>query len=113
LWDRDEPRFAQAAVEMLSSGDWLVPTFNGELRADKPIFSYWWMATAVRAFGSSEWSLRACSLLALALSAWLTWRIARRSLSNSAALLAAGVLVSSPLALGEGTVATTDALLLV
>ena len=36
LWDRDEPRFARAAVEMLHTGDYLVPTFNGNLRADKP-----------------------------------------------------------------------------
>src|ERR1700753_2183634 len=36
LWDRDEPRFAQATVEMLASGDYLVPTFNGPLGPGKP-----------------------------------------------------------------------------
>ena len=32
LWDRDEPRNAGCAREMLSRGDWIVPTFNGKLR---------------------------------------------------------------------------------
>ena len=40
----DEPRFAQATVEMLHSGNWLYPTFNGAVRADKPILVYWLMA---------------------------------------------------------------------
>jgi 4-amino-4-deoxy-L-arabinose transferase-like glycosyltransferase len=31
LFDRDEPRFAQAPVEMIRSGNWLYPTFNGEV----------------------------------------------------------------------------------
>ena len=32
LWDRDEPRNAGCAVEMLARGDWVVPWFNDELR---------------------------------------------------------------------------------
>ena len=32
LWDRDEPRNAGCAVEMLERGDWVVPVFNAELR---------------------------------------------------------------------------------
>src|SRR5690349_25144496 len=70
LWDRDEPRFEQAAVEMASSGQWLYPTFNGELRPDKPILIYWLMALPVRWLGASEWAVRAWSPLALAASAW-------------------------------------------
>ena len=59
LWDRDEPRFAQAAVEMVQSGQLLFPTFNGELRPDKPILIYWLMAIPVSLFGVSEWAVRA------------------------------------------------------
>jgi 4-amino-4-deoxy-L-arabinose transferase-like glycosyltransferase len=33
LWDRDEPRNAGCAAEMLQRGDWTVPVFNGELRS--------------------------------------------------------------------------------
>ena len=49
LWDRDEPRFAQATVEMLASGDYLVPTFNGRLRPillQKSSLKGRWAATA-------------------------------------------------------------------
>ncbi len=39
--DRDEPRNAQCTAEMLAAGDWVVPTFNGQLRTHKPILLYW------------------------------------------------------------------------
>src|SRR5258708_17611227 len=44
LWDRDEPRFAQATVEMIASGHYLVPTFNRRLRPDQPVLASSWMA---------------------------------------------------------------------
>lgn len=112
LWDRDEPRFAEAAVEMVHSGQYLYPTFNGELRADKPILIYWLMASTVRLFGESEWAVRAWAPVGLAVAAWLTYRIGRRFLPASTALLASLVLASAPLAVVEGTIATTDGVLL-
>ncbi len=112
LWDRDEPRFAQAAVEMVHSGQWIFPTFNGELRPDKPILIYWLMAIPVSLFGVSEWAVRAWAPIGLAVSAWLTWRVGRRFLSPSAALLAPLILAHSPMAVAEGTVATVDSVLM-
>ena len=47
LWDRDEPRNARAAQEMLERGDWIVPTFNSELRSHKPVM----FCTAVASAG--------------------------------------------------------------
>src|SRR5882672_5076989 len=66
LWDQDEPRFSQATVEMLKSGQWLYPTFNGALRPDKPILIYWLMSIPVGIFGASEWALRVWAAIALA-----------------------------------------------
>ena len=40
LWDRDEPRNAGCAEEMLARGDWVVPMFNGQLRDAKPVMLY-------------------------------------------------------------------------
>ena len=37
LFDEDEPKNAACAYEMQQRGDWITPTFNGELRTDKPI----------------------------------------------------------------------------
>ena len=50
-WDiyiLDEAKNAEAAREMLESGDWIIPRFNGELRYDKPPLHYYF-------FGLSHW----------------------------------------------------------
>src|SRR5262245_64217471 len=81
LWDRDEPRFAQATVEMLASGQYLYPTFNGHLRADKPILIYWLMALPMRLLGPRELAARFWSPAGLAAAALLTASIGRRLIS--------------------------------
>ena len=58
LWDRDEPRYARVTVEMVESGNYLVPTFNGEVWFDKPILLYWLMSVPVRLLGPSEIACR-------------------------------------------------------
>src|SRR5689334_2820466 len=40
LWDEDEGKNSVCGQEMLARGDWIVPTFNGDLRTDKPILLY-------------------------------------------------------------------------
>jgi len=113
LWDRDEPRFAQATVEMIASGDYLVPTFNGRLRPDKPILAYWWMAAPMRLLGPGAVAARLGSAVAMAIAALLTFATARRLLLPAGAgLWAMAVLAATPLAVAEGQAATADALLL-
>lgn len=112
LWDRDEPRFAQATVEMGRSGSALVPTFNGHLRPDKPILIYWLMALPVALAGPREVAVRFWAPCGIAVACLLTWILGRRLLSERAAPLAALVLVATPLTLVTGSAATTDAVLL-
>jgi 4-amino-4-deoxy-L-arabinose transferase-like glycosyltransferase len=112
LWDRDEPRFAQATVEMLDSGQYLYPTFNGQLRPDKPILIYWLMSLSMSGLGPGEMGARFWSPVALAAAALLTFGIGRRLISSRAGLWAMAILAATPLALGEGLAATTDAVLL-
>ena len=74
LLDRDEPRFARATVEMLERGDWVVPTFNGQYRFDKPPLTYWLMAVGYGVFGVGEFGARAHAILAtLAVTLGLFW----------------------------------------
>jgi 4-amino-4-deoxy-L-arabinose transferase-like glycosyltransferase len=40
LWDVDEGRNATCAWEMMESGNWIVPTFNSNLRDHKPALQY-------------------------------------------------------------------------
>jgi 4-amino-4-deoxy-L-arabinose transferase-like glycosyltransferase len=112
LWDRDEPRFAQATVEMLASRDWLVPTFNGAWRLDKPALVYWLMSVPMRVFGADAWSARLCSAIALGAASLATFAAARRMYGARCGWWSQVFLALAPLALVEGSLATTDATLL-
>ena len=63
LWDRDEPRNAGCAAEMLQRNDWVVPIFNGELRYQKPVLLYWLTMSAYQLFGVNEFAARLPSAL--------------------------------------------------
>jgi len=77
LWDRDEPRNASCAREMLNRGDWIVPTFNGELRVHKPVLQYWLMMSAYKVFGVHEFAARFWSAVLGIGTALLTYHIGR------------------------------------
>ncbi|MFB2834074.1 ArnT family glycosyltransferase [Floridanema evergladense] len=64
LVDETEPLFAEAARQMLVTGDWITPYFNGDTRFDKPALVYWLMAIAYRLIGVNEWAVRLPSALA-------------------------------------------------
>ncbi|MEI6564153.1 MAG: glycosyltransferase family 39 protein [bacterium] len=112
LWDRDEPRFSQATVEMVASGNYLYPTFNGQLRPDKPILIYWLMSLPVRVLGVSELSCRMVAPFATLFTAMLTFWFVRRLFGSKTAFWAGIILMLTPLMAVSGTAATTDALLL-
>jgi len=112
LWDRDEPRFAGAAVEMLESGQYLYPTFNLEPRLVKPILIYWLMALSTSILGQSELALRFWSPLGMALACLFTYSIGRHLWSRWVGIVAMVVLATSPLVALEAVAATTDAVLL-
>ena len=58
LFDVDEAVFSEASREMVETGDYITPTYNYEPRYDKPILFYWFMSTAFKLFGTSEFSAR-------------------------------------------------------
>ncbi|MEN8165536.1 MAG: glycosyltransferase family 39 protein, partial [Acidobacteriota bacterium] len=89
----DEARFAQASREMSLNRDWVVPTFGGQPRYDKPILIYWATAGSFRVFGVSPWAARLPSAIAAALcAALLAWSARRRW--GPGAGLAAGLLLA-------------------
>ena len=63
LTDRDEGSNAEAAREMVESGDWVTPTLNGVPRFAKPVFTYWLTSGSYLAFGVSELTARLPSAL--------------------------------------------------
>src|SRR5438477_4672630 len=51
LWDIDEGNNAEAAREMMESENWIIPTFNYQLRVDKPALLYWLQIAGYRMCG--------------------------------------------------------------
>lgn len=58
LWEPDEPRFAAATRQMLRSGDFLDPVFNGGPRWEKPILLYWLQAAPLASGLDEELAMR-------------------------------------------------------
>ncbi len=111
LWDRDEPRYATASLEMARSGDLVVPTLNGEPRLHKPAGIYWLMAPGLRLFGNQDWAARLPAMLAALTIILCCWRMGRRLASPAAGAMAALIIAGCPLLLVSGSAATTDAAL--
>jgi 4-amino-4-deoxy-L-arabinose transferase-like glycosyltransferase len=64
LFDVDEAVFSEATKEMVMSGNWITPTYDGVNRYDKPVLFYWLMAASYKVFGINELGARFPSALA-------------------------------------------------
>lgn len=94
LWDRDEPRNAGCAAEMLERGDWVVPVFNAELRTHKPVLLYWFMMASYATFGQSEFAARFPSAMLGVGSVLVTYLIGRRLFGARAGMWSALMLAT-------------------
>jgi 4-amino-4-deoxy-L-arabinose transferase-like glycosyltransferase len=111
LFDADEPAYAQAAREMLETGDWITPHFNGQPRFDKPILFYWLITLSYSAFGITEFAVRFWSALAaVALVLVVAWG-GRRWFGPPADLWAGLAFTTNLLAALLARAAVTDMLL--
>jgi 4-amino-4-deoxy-L-arabinose transferase-like glycosyltransferase len=82
ITDSDEAFYAEAAREMVESGDWLTPHFNYEDRWQKPVLYYWLTAATFLVTGPTEWGARVWSALSGVGLVLMTWS-AGRSLTGS------------------------------
>jgi 4-amino-4-deoxy-L-arabinose transferase-like glycosyltransferase len=111
LWDIDEGHNAEAAREMLVSGNWVVPTFNFQLRPDKPALLYWLQIAAYRVCGVNEWAARLPSAIAACCTILITYEIGRKIFNPATGLLAGLILASTVLFCAAAHFANPDALL--
>jgi len=111
LWDIDEGHNAECAREMLDSGNWLVPTFNFQLRDHKPPLLYWLQIAAYQRFGVNEFAARLPSALAALAAIVLTYELGRLMFGVEAGLLAGYILSSAALFCAAGHFANPDSLL--
>ena len=112
LWDRDEPRYAQASREMLQSGDWIVPTFAGQPRINKPPLIYWCQATVMRVLGETAFAARLPSVIAVTLTLLLLAGVIRYIAGPLRAFWTVLILASSALGIMSAKMCITDGLLL-
>jgi 4-amino-4-deoxy-L-arabinose transferase-like glycosyltransferase len=113
LWDPDEGRYSDIALQMVDSGDWWLPRLNDEQpHLAKPPLTYWMIAASVSMFGRSAWAVRLPNALAFILTGLLVADIAR-SLGFRRPWVATGVWATSIGPFVASQFATPDALLAV
>jgi 4-amino-4-deoxy-L-arabinose transferase-like glycosyltransferase len=95
ITDSDEGFYAEAAREMVESGDWLTPHFNYEDRWQKPVLYYWLTAALYRVTGPTEWSARFWSALSGLGLVLITWAAARRMFGRHDTAWLAGAIVAT------------------
>ncbi len=95
VYDLDEAKNATCAMEMMERHDLIVPTFNYELRGDKPPLHYYFMIAAYEIFGVNEFSARFFSVIMGVLTVLAVFLFTDRFLSRNAALYSAIALLSS------------------
>jgi 4-amino-4-deoxy-L-arabinose transferase-like glycosyltransferase len=111
LFDTDEPRYAQAAKEMMQRGDWVLPTFNGQPRYAKPVMFYWLLIAAYKIFGVNEFAARFWSGVAAMVIALLLYFALRTIFGQESALAASLCWLTSIAALIFAHAAITDMVL--
>ena len=88
-WPADEPRFAAVALDMLRSGDWLIPRVGGDLYQDKPPLHFWLIAASLQLTGELRSAFLLPSMIASLGTLLLVYDLGRRLHGREAGLAAA------------------------
>lgn len=95
IWDIDEGMHAAIAQNMLISGDWVTPIFNGAAFFDKPVLFNWANAIAFYLFGFTETAARIPAAVAGSGCVILTYLLGRKIFDARTGLLAGIILATS------------------
>jgi len=108
IWDPDEGRYTNVALNMLDSGDWLNPRRNEEVgHWTKPPMTYWAIASSVAVFGPTPWAARLPAALSYLACVWLVWRMGKR-LSPGSEIPASLAYATMLFPVGAAQLITTD-----
>ena len=117
--DRDESRYIQATVQMLETKDFVNINFLESPRLKKPPGIYW--LQAISAVGIKNiffldsvpiWAFRIPSAIGASVSIWVTFLLGQFLFGRAQGLIAALLLMSSPIVIMESHIAKTDSVLL-
>ncbi len=112
LWDEDEAAYAGFAVNMLQTGDWLIPHFDWSDIHRKPPLHFWMLAISYKAFGINEFATRLPSVLAIIGTLFLLFFIGQKIFRRDVALTACVVCMASLFIPNVAKIAVVDSLLL-
>ncbi|MGI4902203.1 MAG: glycosyltransferase family 39 protein [Janthinobacterium lividum] len=92
----DEGRYAEMAREMLHTGDWITPRYNGYKYFEKPPLQTWLNALTFAVFGVGDWQARLWTALSGFVTVLMVGATGRRVFNPVTGLLAALALLASP-----------------
>jgi 4-amino-4-deoxy-L-arabinose transferase-like glycosyltransferase len=95
LWDIDEGKHAATSKDMVLSGNWVTPQYNGEKFYDKPPLHNWLVAISFLIFGFNEFAARLPAALLGMGCVMTTYLLGRQIFGPTAAFLSSLVLASS------------------
>lgn len=104
----DEGRYAEMAREMLVTGDWVTPRYNGYKYFEKPPLQVWATALAFKAFGIGDWQARLWTALTGFLTIIAVGLTSAKLYGSRAGFLSATVLASSPMWIISGHMNSLD-----
>ena len=91
----EEPRRALVSIEMITSGDYLIPTINGHVYHNKPPAYNWLLVFLFKTLGYQPWVVRLPTVLSLLAMAFTTFFFFRKRLGEEWALLTSLFLITS------------------
>lgn len=111
FWAPVEPRYGEIARVMFLRNEWIVPTVNGDLYTDKPIFYFWLVLIFSKVAGAvDEWTVRVPAALGAIGLVLTTYKIGKDFFTPRVGLISAAVLTTSARVIWEGRWAHLDAL---
>lgn len=111
LFEPDEGRYAQIPFEMLTRGEWIVSTLQGEPYLDKPPLFYWMVMLSYSVLGVHDWAARLVPALAVLANVLVTLILGRRLVGERSAFWGALALLLAPGFVGTGRLLVLDGLL--
>lgn len=111
LFESTEGRYAEAAREMLETGNWLVPQLDYHPHWTKPPVTYWAIAGGMALLGQNEWGVRLYNALAFIAIVWAVARLGTLLWDKRTGLAASLIYAVSPFAVYAASSVQTDVLL--
>ncbi len=92
----EEPRRALVSIEMVLSGNYVVPTLNGECYYNKPPFFNWVLVALFKIFGSfNEWIVRIPSIVSFIFIGIIHFFVTKKYVNKNVALISTIFLYTS------------------